>query len=522
MGDSKIKGQLKDFAGSRYPFIIMAGLFFLYCVKYALSLNLWGDEAYTLNTAQQTFSQIIGMKDAHSPVYMIFMKMIIALTGSAYSSEIFIRLIHVCFFITALYFGFKSLQMLFGEGWLSIGITGFAMLIPGYVFYATNIRVYALLFCFIMWFIWSVLKYIRGNENFSFSTDKIILISGFLLIFFDFIGLLYYVPGAFLVLNNMRMRKENIGRGIMLLLLPPVLAGLILSPVIISVAGNMLTLSASMMHSVDKEAGGIKFILKRLFNSSRPFVELTDISFRNISVPLAQLALYGTLLFLGTINLIMETWRRKDQGMLLILAVAYLWIITFFTSNSLTRIFLPSQFFMAAIIIYTLFQNKALLPLKIAVYILLTGFSLLFMLFAPFKHFNSIVPYRQIAAEALRTAQERKIGTILISKTSLNNDSVFRYMLQKNKPGGIEIGWVNPEYRTDEIPDKDFLYLSYMGENGKYIDPDKLADAKMKRKAVAVENYIELERLPYNSYWKKNISDKAIQKYAFIMYVIRK
>ncbi|MFN7677879.1 MAG: hypothetical protein ACK5QW_04695 [Cyanobacteriota bacterium] len=69
--------------------------------------------------------------------------------------ELPLRLIHAGMFIIGLLFCWRIAQSLLGRGWELWGIVLLTILLPNYIFYATNIRMYAPLFAASLAFLWT-------------------------------------------------------------------------------------------------------------------------------------------------------------------------------------------------------------------------------------------------------------------------------------------------------------------------------------------------------------------------------
>jgi hypothetical protein len=58
-----------------------------------------------------------------------------------------------------------------------------------------------------------------------------------------------------------------------------------------------------------------------------------------------------------------------------------------------------------------------------------------------------------------------------------------------------------------------------MGENNKFLDYKTFTN---DYQVINVKNYINLDNLPYNNFWIKQIKERAFQEYAISLYVVRK
>jgi len=59
------------------PLLGLLALFFLIAVRYAAALNLWGDEAYTLNVAAKSVGEFLAADPFHLPTYYLLLHPIV-------------------------------------------------------------------------------------------------------------------------------------------------------------------------------------------------------------------------------------------------------------------------------------------------------------------------------------------------------------------------------------------------------------------------------------------------------------
>jgi len=490
--------------------------FFLLCLNLIPHLNLWGDEAASFHLASLSMKNILANVDVHSPNYYFFLKWILTLTGSAYSDEATIRLVHATIFLGGLYFGYQILSMILERDWVKVSFC-FVLLLPTTIFYATNIRMYALLYCFSMWFIYAILQYLGQGEPVSLKKNGNILISGILLLAVDYVGFLYYALGVLFIL--LRTPKWNQAK-LWLFILFPFLVFLIeglffLTPIIVPSLQAFFIWPFTSSPIVHEHS--MIFVLKWIFSASRPFLELSDISSPHLYFILAYLFFLGILLVVGTLCLIKKFLAEKDWRLLFLLAIAYFWTILFFSGTSITRIFLPSQLCMVALIFYGLSH----LPIQkkwqwmMACGLLVVPF---FMALFPAPRLLSQIPYQQIATDILNDARQAKIDTILISGYSENYKAITHYLSQ-NPHLPIVIKKLDVDFGQKDLPTKRFLFLSYMGENNRFVDAARFSD-EFHKKVSVMHTYLKLTDLPFNAIWKKNILSRSHQEYAYVIYQV--
>lgn len=494
-------------------------IFFLLCLHYTSILNLWGDEASSLQLADMSIKEIWRTIDVHSPSYYLFLKLLNHFIMPTFVNETALRLIHAGIFLVGLYFCWKILKLLFdfetANNRLITEIMLFAISLPSYLFYATTIRMYALLFCFSMWYIYAVMKYLAQAETLSIKNNWDILISAIGLVWIDYAGLCYYFAGiCFIWLKAPNKRDWKLWAFI---LSPLVLLCCYLAPAIIpSLQRTLLWTHTTGMISRSNDSIFV-YLGKIIFNACKPFIELTAISFKNIYLPIMYSFLYGIFLVLGTYFFIKKFLLQKNWQILFVLCITYLWTFTAFLNLSLTRIFLPSQFFMVVLIVYGLLHLRLSQQFRVLVFATLILFNFYTAIFLT-PHFASAIPYHAIAENVIAAADQLKINNILMSGNSLNSTSVSRYISQLNRRD------LNPQkldmwFSSRDIPRQKFLFLSYMDENKNFIDATQFSE-KFHRKVTMIHSYLRLDQLKFNSVWKNNILEKTKQQYAYVLYLV--
>jgi hypothetical protein len=143
----------------------------------------------------------------------------------------------------------------------------------------------------------------------------------------------------------------------------------------------------------------------------------------------------------------------------------------------------------------------------------------------PTLRLYNLIPYQQIAEDALEIAQQQKSKTILLSGNSLNTLSIERYINEKIRDGEkdkikiIRLDGDNLEL-TGENKRYPLIFISHIKENDKFIDVKSLA-TQLNKEFQEIKVYVDLQNLPYNSLWKKRITDRANQHYAIETYLLR-
>jgi len=138
------------------PLLLLLAIFFLITARYGAALNLCGDEAYSLNVAAKSVAEILAADPFHLPTYYLILHPIVGFFPPG--NELPLRLIHALIFSSGLGFCWLIARSLLGRGWALWGVMILTILLPNYIFYATNIRMYALLFAASMAFLWTTFR----------------------------------------------------------------------------------------------------------------------------------------------------------------------------------------------------------------------------------------------------------------------------------------------------------------------------------------------------------------------------
>ena len=144
------------------PLLSLLALILLFTVRYGAALNLWGDEAYSLNVAAKSIGEILAADPFHLPTYYLLLHPIV---GFPPGNELALRLIHALIFSIGLGFCWRIGRSLLGRGWMLWGMMILTVLLPNYIFYATNIRMHALLFAASLAFLWTAFRLLAPGVN---------------------------------------------------------------------------------------------------------------------------------------------------------------------------------------------------------------------------------------------------------------------------------------------------------------------------------------------------------------------
>jgi len=133
--------------------ILLCLIFLTMCLTFATKLNLWGDEAFSLALAESSWQTIFHTVDTHLPTYTFLLKLLISLTGANANREVLIRMLHAVPFAIGLFLGYRTVGLVTRSRTKALDVLLAAIFLPPFIFYATNIRMYSLLFLSSMVFI---------------------------------------------------------------------------------------------------------------------------------------------------------------------------------------------------------------------------------------------------------------------------------------------------------------------------------------------------------------------------------
>ena len=497
-------------------------VFFLICLNYANQINLWGDEAFSLVLSEFTIKNILSADPTHTPTYYLVLKLITAL---GISGELWLRVIHSISFLIGLLFGYWTLVTVFGKAKIALISFAMAILLPNYIFYATNIRMYSLLFMFAMAFIALVASVLTKDiDDISYWQLIALGLSALGLLLTDYIGIIYFLIGLiYLVIQSWRVRSSK-------LLIPILISGLIFFVIIFSffdllgTIDNILNWPVSASQNIDNSSRGLIEWAKLVYLSLRPGLDL--IYSAGLNLPLA-LGFPIILLILYAYSWL-SIWQ-KSKSLLpvqLILLSSVVWLFAAVTGYSFTRLFLPSHFFMVAIIIYHISSmNKIGKVASCLVIGLMISLCLQEVISPTLRLYNSI-PYEQIAIDTLNSAKQKDIKTILLSNNSLNLLSIEHYLRQQISHENLEeIEIIQLEnnilQEIDNNSNSSLIFISHLKEGEKFKDV-KIISEQLNKSFQEIKGYIKLQDLPYNRLWKKRITNSAQQAYAVQSYLLTK
>ncbi len=484
-------------------------LFFAACFNYALHLNLWGDEAFSLVAATPGS----GFRDVdahHLPTYYWLLAVVVRLVGD--EQEILLRMIHVLPFVVGLGFGLRTVYRIFPDERVVLLVATLAIFLPNYIFYATNLRMYSLLFMVSMGFIDAVSRLLSAGSNASSGILTGLALAGGALVCSDYAAGMYYLAGVVMV-GLYSYTQKNLWP--LLAVAAPGLGLVLIGAVTFD---DILAIKNWGIEDY-RGPGWAGWVngAKWLYLACRPGLDLL------YPAPLAwPLALGLPLGLIGLLGLASwHLWQRRESlasPRVWLLVVALLWVPLVPTGYSFTRLFLPSQFFMVTILVWWLLATAHWLrPVG------LVGLGLLLAVnlgqaISPTLQPYSLVPFQTIAADLVNYGEEHGVSHLLLSNNSLNSLSIEHYV-QKNVQDSnqlrvkqVDSAGMSAFLRENQgVP---FLFVSHMGENGQFVDRETVP----LQVQTPLKGYVALAELPYNQLWLKRYQDRAQQDHIIQTY----
>lgn len=495
-------------------------LFLIICLNYSRQINLWGDEAISLNTAESSIENILIVDSVHTPFYYLLLKLIMTL---GINGEQLLRAIHVVPFIIGLLIGYRILVSIFSETKNALITLSIVILLPNYIFYATNLRMYSLLFMFSMAFIAIVARVLNSKNDLNYWQLTALGLTSLGLLLSDYSGIIYYFPGLIYLLvqsfYTRRLYKSLFivgGAGLLFLAIM-----LFFSNIGKNLQSILNWPVATSQNTGNINEGFIEFA-KQMYLSLRPGLDLV---YGAGIHPVLAIGLAIILLIIYIYSFLVMLKKSKNKlSILWILLISIIWLLAAPTGYGFTRLFLPSHFFMIAIMIYSIdFLNKA----SRVIYWIILGVLIAICLkevIKPTLRLYNLIPYQQIAKDTLEVARKQEAKMILLSGNSLNAISIERYMKQQIRtPEKEEIKIVilenNDPKQVAEYKTYPLIFISHMQENEEFMDIKPFA-MRLNKEFQEIKGYVDLQDLPYNLLWKKRITDRANQRYAIQTYLL--
>jgi hypothetical protein len=382
---------------------------------------------------------------------------------------------------------------------------------------------------FSMLFIAAVILVLKQDtKNLSYFQSVALCLSSLSLLLMDYSGAIYFVAGLFfLLIQSIRLRSYKI--------LIPIFISLLIYLVFVFafldlLQGIQVILNwskppsrniGSSTQDIGSSTQGLIGFIQFFYVSLRPGLDL--INTRGLSLPIA---IGLPIILLGLyVHSLVSTFIQNRRNLLvqLVLFSSIIWLFVSPTGYALTRLFLPSHFFMIAIIIHYIESIHKSGKFIYWFIISLMIVACLKDLVSPTLPLYSMIPYQQIAKESLGLALQEKVRVIALSDNSLNTLSIERYLKQEIEDKHIDSIQVIQvgEQRLVEINENtksSLIFISHMKER-EFVDV-RMIEKKSKRSLQMIKGYIELQNLPYNSLWKNKVLKSAQQPYAVQSYLL--
>lgn len=505
---SKIEGLLPRDNADRLLGCGLGSLFFFFCWRMARVTHLWGDEAYSLQCASMPWRDLWLLADIHTPTYYAFLKLLTPLTGGL-SHEVALRLCHAPFFLVGFYFGFQCLREAFNDRRIAWSAVGLSMGLPLFPYYATNLRMYGLVFAAGMWFARETLRSLREQEPNGVRLG--VLLSGTLLLFSDYVGFLFYGLGAAFIAA--RWARRGAWRSVGWLLVPPLVLAAALAPRFL----HNLALVAGWSSGSVQAIQGLTW-MGGLYNRFRPLIDLVDVSRDPLYLRVAQWAAWVFLIALGAREVFTSRVKTGVASTVWVLSCAFLFVLTAFgAETSPSRAYLCSQFFLMGLAAVGFWAWRAPGALKGILGVALVVLSLQAS-WEPLPRLHGWIPTRDVARHVARQSAERKIPEVVLSGGSLENLPIKLYL----QSAAIQTSSLHLNESTlsgDGVPQGEFLYLLNRLDEAEDSGVKLLRQAG--RRVTEVERYVNLMDSPYNAYWKNHFVRQAGGETLFELYDVR-
>lgn len=486
------------------PLLLPLALFLLISARYGAGLNLWGDEAYSLNVATKPVGEILAADPFHLPTYYLLLHPIVGFFPAG--NELPLRLIHALIFSSGLVFCWLIARSLLGRGWALWGVLILTVLLPNYIFYATNIRMYALLFPASMAFLWSAFRLLTPGVP-KRRAMAWHLLTALLCALVDWPGLLQVcVTWLALILLRRRWllaRGWWSGRALAVLGALAATAALVLRE-------PLWHLMVAWPSSARAAAAGpgLGALAKTLFFSTRPLLDLVYPP----EYPLALNGLLWLLLVLAVSVAAVVLWRGGDGRQRLVVVLALCWLVGAPFGLAVTRVFLAAQFFLLlclALALQRLIQaRRRSLALLLCSCLIAVALANLQQAIFPSLRLYSRIPFAAIARDAVAAAGDHNLATIALSRHTLNALSVERFA----RPQLAESQRLRPlDVRPvcASFPRGKFVYVQLMPEDGEDSDPRRICGEGVAVRVETLRSYVPFAELGYNRLWYGNLKHRG-------------
>ena len=487
---------------------MLVTVFLVACWHYASGLNLWGDEAYTLEFVE---GRVPSSDPSHLPTYYVLLKLLISVVPA--TNELGLRMLHALALALGLLFGATAVRRITGSEGVALASLGVAVLLPDFLFYATNLRMYAFTFLATMAHMDAVSRLARADGRPTARRLVWYVISGTALVAIDFPGLPYFAVGALYLTAVWIPSRQWKLLPILVLPLLPLLGFLLANP---SLIADLLRWNMER-GSIAPSANAFD-VVKWAYLNFRPGLDLVYTAPLPTTIALALSPLIFVVILFGAFQ--QASGENGTASAQPIPLLALFWIILVPTGFTFTRIFLPSQFFMVVVLVRAVRSPQKALRTAATVASVALVLVNLHQALTPTYRLDSAIPYQQIADDALAVCEAEGIDTVMASNNSLNIESIFRYM-RRHAVGQrlrlLAVGDAELERHAMESNGKPLLFISHMGKDGGFVDIHRLAH----RTPRLVRGYVPLEELPYNDLWKRRYLERAHQSDAIDLWISR-
>jgi hypothetical protein len=481
--------------------------FLIIAASYAGLIGIWGDEAFSLVHASKGWSTILSQWDSHLPTYYLLLYPLLKLTGKGENAELVLRILHSVLFSVGLYFCWLIARDLRIRPLLLTLLMVSTIILPNYIFYATNLRMYAALFSASMMFSWLAFRLLRKSvwtaRDIGFT-----MAGGLLLMAVDYPGIILVgVTSIYLIAMRWRLILR---RGKSQLLIGIFIA---IPAILLFVSGLNKYASWPVLRSMALPESSPRALAKLAFFSLRPIL---DIVYPPTYAIWVNVLLWLLLLTAIVVSLGVLLGSGNSQERLVVILATY-WLVAAPFGVSFTRIFLPAQFFALLAITLALermlsLQRAWMVTFLFATYLAL-GVANVQQILHPTLRLYSRIPYREVARDAVILAEARDLRKIAVSRHTLNALSIERYLRPLLRSGQSMI-FLDPKPTCASFPHGVFLYIHLMAEDGDASDPIKACNTnglvRYTVRYVVLKKYVDLNDLDYNSLWQSSLNDKAL------------
>ena len=501
------------------PLLGVLAVFLLIAASYGARLQLWGDEAYSLVVAAKPVEAILAADPFHLPTYYLALHPLVGWFPAG--MEFPLRLAHALIFSVGLVFCWRIARLLLGRGRALWGVMGLTILLPNYLFYATNIRMYAPLFAASLAFLWTAFRLLEPGAD----KRRLLLWHGLMALLcglIDWPGLLLVALtwAALLALNGRALwaRARRWWRG------RRVSGGLLAGAGLLLVVGGAAVLREPILRLLLEwpatRPGGLgdlslASLAKTLFFQIRPLLDL-------VYPPVYPLVLNGLLWLLLLVAVPLAAvvvWRGGETRERLVAVLAFAWLVGSPLGMAVTRAFLPSQFFALLTLALALqhlrrrhpspaSRRSGPLALLLWACLLAVGLANLQQALAPTPRLYSRIPYATIAQDALAAARARDLPLIAVSRHTLNGLSVERFA-RPLLTGSEELRLLAVKPDCAAFPRGRFVYVQLMPEDGEASDPSEACAGKAWVAEETLRAYVPFAELAYNPLWVANLKERG-------------